>query len=140
MEKLTVVGWKEWVSLPELGIARLKAKVDTGARTSSLHTYFIEPFEKGGAPMVRFGVHPFQKKRLGGHICEAPVADKRRIRTSSGEDQYRYIIITEIKMGRQSFPLELSLSNRDAMLFRMLLGRTALRGRFVIDPYKKYLL
>jgi len=134
------IGWKEWISLPDLGIERLKAKIDTGARTSSLHTYYTEPFYKKGALMLRFGVHPMQKQSFPALDCEALVTDKRLIKTSSGEEQYRYIIVTNIKMGSFLFPVELSLANRDTMKFRMLLGRTALKSRFIIDPYKKYLL
>lgn len=135
-----VIGWKEWAALPDLNIPRLKVKMDTGARTSALHTYFIEPFVKDGKEMVRFGVHPLQKTDDPSIICEAQVIDKRRIKNTGGQKEVRYIISTNIKMGEKLFPLELSLANRDAMLFRMLVGRTALKGRFVIDPSKIHTL
>ncbi len=137
--KLTI-GWREWVSLPDLNVGAIKAKVDTGARTSSLHAFRIEPFNREDATWVRFELHPLQRSRAMSVACEARVVDERSVRSSNGSVDRRYIIKTLLRIGDVAWPIELSLANRDEMGFRMLLGRTALRGRTVIEPGRSFLL
>lgn len=137
MNKLSV-GWREWLSLPELNISRIKAKIDTGARTSALHAFFVEPFEEDGRKMVRFGVHPLPKQPRVEIICQSPIKDLRQVRDSGGHEEMRYVIETSLKLGERIWPVEITLTNRDNMKFRMLLGRTAMRGMAVL-PDQSYL-
>ena len=125
------VGWREWVGLPELGIAHIKAKVDTGARTSSLHGEVLEEFERDGEKFVRFAVD-FQQQHVR-QVCEAVHVDVRGITSSNGETQYRYVIKTPLKIGDVEFRAEISLADRSDMKFPMLIGRSSLRRRFVVD-------
>ena len=133
-----VLGWREWLSLPALGIAQIKAKVDTGARTSCLHAFYVEPFQRDGAAWVRFGIHPRQRDSAEEIHCEAPVKDKRLVRDSGGHEELRYIIETPVVVGGRQYPVEVSLTDRDTMNFRVLLGRTAIRGSHVVDPGRSY--
>lgn len=133
-----VIGWREWMSLPELNIPRIKAKIDTGARTSALHAFFVEPFEEKGLEMVRFGVHPLQKRLDIEIICEYPVKDYRQVSDSGGHKEMRYVIETNVQLGSAIWPIEMTLTNRDSMKFRMLLGRTAMRNIAVL-PDQSYL-
>ncbi len=133
------LGWREWLALPGLQIPAIKAKIDTGARTSALHAFFVEPFEKDNVPMVRFGVHPLQKRADLEIICEAPIKDYRPVSDSGGHREMRYVIETEFVLGALSRRIEITLTNRDNMKFRMLLGRTALKG-ITISPDKSYLM
>jgi hypothetical protein len=132
------IGWREWLALPELGIPAIKAKVDTGARTSALHAYFVEPFERHGSEWVRFGVHPLPRRQSLELICEAPVKDRRLVSDSGGHKEWRYVIETQLALAGRQRRVELTLTNRDTMLFRMLLGRTSLQGMRV-DPQASYL-
>jgi hypothetical protein len=134
------IGWREWVGLPDLRVDAIKAKIDTGARTSVLHAYSIEPFRRGGALWIRFELHPMQRSEKMKVACEARAIDERTVRNSGGGVERRYIIITLLKLGDQSWPIELALANRDQMGFRMLLGRTALQGRALIEPGRSYVL
>ena len=138
MDKSTI-GWREWLILPELNIPGIKAKIDTGARTSALHAFFVEPFINKGIQMVRFGVHPLQKRMDIEISCVAPVKDFREVSDSGGHREMRYVIETEILLGETSRRIEATLTNRDNMKFRMLLGRTALEGLLVV-PDKSYLM
>jgi hypothetical protein len=134
------IGWREWVTLPELGVRAIKAKIDTGARTSALHAYRIEPFRRAGALWLRFELHPLQRSEALKVVCEARAVDERMVRNSGGGVERRYIIKTSLKLGEEIWPIELALANRDQMGFRMLLGRTALQGRALIEPGRSYLL
>ncbi|MEZ5560848.1 MAG: ATP-dependent zinc protease [Pseudomonadales bacterium] len=135
----TVLGWREWVRLPALGVDRIKAKIDTGARTSALHASQIEPFERDDRPWVRFRVHPLQRSRASVVVCEAPVVDRRVVRSSVGHTQVRWVVATELEIAGRRRRIELTLTNRDAMGFRLLIGRTALRGAFLVDPGRSFL-
>ena len=140
MSNTNEIGWKEWVALPSLGIPAIKAKIDTGARTSALHTFKLETFRSGNQDMVRFHVHPLQNKTKIQIECIAPVLDKRLVRDSGGHVEERYVIYSDIVLGAREWPIEITLTNRDDMLFRMLLGRTAIKdGNFTVNPDKSYL-
>ncbi len=132
-----ICGWREIVSLPELGVLHIRAKVDTGARTSSLHATDIELFERGGEEWARFKIDAVEDHH---QIVEAPRVAHRMITSSNGESQERLIIKTELAMGTQIFRAEFSLADRSDMLFPMLIGRTALRRRFLVDSAKSFLL
>jgi len=135
-----VLGWREWLSLPELGLPYIKAKIDTGARTSALHAFELTYFERDGLPFVRFGIHPLQRRVDVQVLCTAPVIDQRRVKDSGGHSERRYVICTPVAIGDDSWPIELTLTNRDTMGFRMLLGRTAMHERVIVDPDASYLL
>jgi len=133
-----VVGWREWVRLPDLGVRLVKAKIDTGARTSSLHADDIRFVTRGGKRMVRFVIHPKQRTSRGAIEATAPLVDLRRVRSSNGMTELRPVIRTPVDVGGDCWVIELTLTRRDLMGFRMLLGRQALRGHAIVDPGRSF--
>lgn len=134
------VGWREWVALPELGIDAIKAKIDTGARNSALHAFKLERFEEDGRLRVRFSVHPLQGRKDKSIVCVADVVDERWVSNSGGHRERRLVIRTPVQVGKRAWPIEITLTNRSAMTFRMLMGRTALQEHLLVDPEASYLL
>lgn len=132
------LGWREWVALPELGVPWIKAKLDTGARSSALHAFDIEPYSRNGEARVRFSLHPRQRRPVPSVPADAAVLGRRQIRSSSGHHQERLLIRTPIELAGERFEIELTLASRDAMGFRMLLGRQALRSHFLVDPGRSF--
>ncbi|GAA2890336.1 RimK/LysX family protein [Microbacterium esteraromaticum] len=135
----TSTGWREWVGLPELGIDWLKAKIDTGARTSSLHAFDVVEFERDGEEWVRFTVHPWQDSTDDAVVHETRVSDRRAVRSSSGHTEHRIVITTPVRLVGRDVDAEVTLTNRDEMGFRMLIGREALRQGFLVDPARSFL-
>lgn len=135
---LAVIGWREWVSLPDLGVAQIKVKVDTGARSSSLHATKIRMFERDGEKWVRFQINPDQDRTDNKINAEAKIIDLRSIRSSSGAAEMRPVIKTRIQLLNRNWSIELTLSNRDEMGFRMLLGRQAFRKKFYVDAGRSF--
>jgi hypothetical protein len=133
------IGWREWVSMPELGVKRIKAKIDTGARSSSVHAFDVKTFFKEDQEFVQFSIHPAQGRDQPEIAAVAPILERRLIRSSNGEAEYRIVIRATLSLLGQQFPIDLTLANRDAMGFRMLIGREALRGRFVVDAQRSFL-
>jgi len=129
-----IIGWREWCALPELGLPGVAAKIDTGAKTSSLHAFKIKTFQRDGQLWARFNIHPIQRHRRPEIHCEARVIDKRIVTSSNGRGEPRLVIGTKMVLGPYRFATEITLSNRDEMGFRMLIGRKALARRFVVDP------
>lgn len=136
---LPTIGWREWVSLPLLGVDWIKAKVDTGARSSALHAFHIRIFQSNGAQMVRFQIHPVQRKSMPELTAEAEVLEHRIVKSSAGHESKRPVIVTDIVLGNNRWKAEVTLISRDSMGFRMLLGRQAVRDRFLVDPGKSFL-
>ncbi len=135
----TTLGWREWVALPDWDVAHLKAKIDTGARTSSLHAFGLEWFDRGETPWVRFEVHPWQRSTNDSVVAEAAVVATRDVKSSSGEIEHRPVVHTSLVLAGRTVTAEITLTRRDEMGFRMLVGREALRRRFVVDPSVSYL-
>ena len=140
LQSKIILGSEEWCSLPELGIPTIKARVDSGAKTSALHAINIAPFKKEGQNWVKFDINPIQNNVKTIIHCEAPLVDKRVVKSSSGFREQRYVIQTPLDIGNSKWLIEMTLTNRDSMGFRMLLGREAMSGRVLVDPEQQYLL
>ena len=141
MKKSSIItGWREWAELPELGIQNIKVKIDTGAKTSSIHAFDIRPFTQEGKEWVQFDVHPLQDQEQLTHTCTLPIVDYRWITSSMGSSQLRYIVHTTLKIAEFTTHIELSLANRDEMGFRMLVGRDALSNNVLVNPNRSFLL
>lgn len=138
-EKKKIVGWREWVGLPDLHIEAINAKIDTGARTSAIHAEEIIIFEKHGKEYVRFTIFPLQRTKRGQVESVAEFVGYRMVKSSSGHISRRPVIRTNLMMGNIKYPIEITLINRDVMGFRMLIGRLALRQRFLVDPSRSYI-
>ena len=138
-QRLPVIGWREWVGFPELGVARIKGKIDTGARSSALHVFGIEPFRRDGRSMLRFSVAVQQRTRRVAVPAEAEQIEERTVRSSGGHEQVRPVILTSLALGGDIWPIELTLTRRDEMGFRLLVGRQAIRGRALVDPGRSFL-
>ncbi len=134
-----VAGWREWVGLPAFGIAHVKAKLDTGARTSAIHAFDVEEATVDGVDRVRFAIHPWQRSTADAVAVDVPVHDRRVIRSSNGTEQERIVILAPIALLGRVVEVEMSLSRRDEMGFRMLVGREALRQGFLVDSARSYL-
>jgi ribosomal protein S6--L-glutamate ligase len=134
-----ILGWEEWVALPDLGLPAIKAKVDTGARTSALHASFVEPFGPARARKLRFGVRPVPNRDDIEIECIARLVDKRLVRSSNGEREQRYVIETSMHIAGREWPIEVTLANRNMMSYRMLLGRQAIAPGMLVDPSSSFL-
>ena len=138
--ELLTFGWREWVKLPELGLSAIKAKVDTGARTSALHAFDLRPFIKDGKQRIEFSIHPKQRDIDTVQICQADVLDERMVTDSGGHREKRWVIQTTLVIGEHSWAIEMTLTARDNMKFRMLLGRTALENKALVNASTSYLV
>lgn len=138
IKKLPIIGWREWVSLPDLGIGKIKAKIDTGARTSALHAFSLKPFKQNGKNQITFELHPLQHNTQEMIVCTADVIDRREVTDSGGHTEERYVIVTPLTIAGQTWPIEITLTERENMLFRMLLGRSALRRHFIVNPARSF--
>jgi hypothetical protein len=139
-KELTILGWREWVCLSELGLPPIKAKVDTGARTSALHAFEVRPFSESGLQRVEFKIHPRQRDTDTVVVCTADVFDERTVMDSGGHKEQRWVIKTQASLGVHTWPIEITLTSRDDMRFRMLLGRTAIKNMALVNPAKSYLV
>ncbi|NVJ97979.1 MAG: ATP-dependent zinc protease [Alphaproteobacteria bacterium] len=140
MRSKLIIGWREWAGLPDLGVEHIKAKVDTGAKTSAIHAYKVKKFMQDGAPWAEFRLHPVQKRKRPEILCRAPIVDERAVRSSSGHEEVRFVVSTTLRLGPFDRKIELTLTNRDDMGFRMLIGRQALMKQFIVDSGLSYAL
>jgi hypothetical protein len=133
-----VVGWREWVALPQAGVDWVKAKIDTGARSSSIHAFGLEVVEQDGQEWVRFSIHPWQRSDEDHVELSMPVLDRREVRSSNGQTEQRYAVAMDVTLAGRTITTEMTLSNRDEMGFRMLIGREALERGFLVDASTSY--
>lgn len=133
-----VVGWREWVALPQAGVPWVKAKIDTGARSSAIHAFDLEAFEEGGREWVRFSIHPWQRSDEDHVELTLPVLDRREVRSSNGQVEQRYAVGLDVTLAGRTITTVMTLSNRDEMGFRMLIGREALERGFLVDSSQSY--
>ena len=138
-DHILTIGWREWVALPDIGLPAIKAKIDTGAKTSALHAFMVERVKRKRRDHVRFLMHPLQLRDKPVIECEAPLVDVRQVSDSGGHREQRFVIETRLILGELEWPVELTLTNRDSMRFRMLLGRRAMENRLLVDPAASYL-
>lgn len=138
LRRYPVIGWREWISLPKLNILKIKAKIDTGARTSALHAFAIQTFQESGNQKIKFDIHPLQHDNSQIVTCVADIVDRRMVTDSGGHEEERYVIETPVTIAGQTWPIEITLTERENMLFRMLLGRSALRKRFIVNPARSF--
>jgi len=139
-KKLPILGWRERVALPALGVKKLRCKVDTGAKTSALHAFYVEDFTENGITMVRFGLHPKDQSTEQEIHCSAPIFDQRNVTDSGGHTEQRFVIKTPIVLGKYTWDIEVTLTNRDSMVHRMLLGRAAIVDNFLVDSGSTYMM
>jgi hypothetical protein len=135
-----IVGWREWVSLPDLNLHHIKAKIDTGARTSALHAFSVKGYTRKGVHRVKFLIHPYQNRKDVVKECDARIVDQRMVSDSGGHKERRYVISTTLVMGNEAWDIEMTLTDRDTMKFRMLLGRTAMKKKIIVDPGHSFLV
>jgi len=136
---MLIAGWREWVTLPSLSVPRIKAKLDSGARSSAIHAFDIQTYQEDGIDMVRFSIHPRQNSEKPQIDTVMPIHDRRNVRSSNGVSEQRIVVRANLGIAGTEFPIDLTLTNRDAMGFRLLLGREAMRGRILIDPERSYM-
>jgi hypothetical protein len=135
---LAIVGWREWVALPQAGVDWVKAKIDTGARSSSIHAFDLEVLEREGQEWVRYTIHPWQRSDAEAHALTLPLVDRREVRSSNGQTEQRYAVAMDVTLAGRTITTVMTLSNRDEMGFRMLIGREALERGFLVDSSKSY--
>ena len=144
MSSLVTVGWQEWLAFPEMGLPAVRAKIDTGARTSALHAHDVRHVERDGEPHARFVVNPLFKGRKLAVPCEAPIVDEREVTSSSGHAELRIVVEAMLRLGvavdAPEWPVEVTLTDRAGMRFPMLLGREAMAGRVLVDPGASFVL
>ena len=136
--KMKIIGWREWVSLPDLKIKKIKVKVDTGARTSSLHAYDIQKYSRSGKDFVKFKIHTDQGNVTKPLSLHHKVLEYRKVKSSNGQSELRPVILTDIELLGERWPIEITLTNRDEMGFKMLLGRASFRGKFLVNAGKSF--
>ena len=138
-EQILDVGWAEWIAIPELGIPYIAAKIDTGARTSCLHTFSAEPFSRDGETWLRFGLHPIKGDNNIEIWRELKAVDQRNVTDSGGHTEERWVVETDVIIGGNTYRIDMTLTNRDTMAYRMLLGRTAMKDQIRVNPGSKWL-